>query len=639
VTSRAITVLCLGLVLETIVNVQAQQQSDLTAFVVVRLESGKDTYRIGEEIPLELEFRGTSSSDYYFSTETYDRSGRLFTEQYNVTPAGSVIDPLSDLFANGYIGGGGRSEQPLNDMPFVLHVRLNDWVRFTKPGQYRLVVNSARLHRRSSQSAPELTSNAIDFTITARDDAWEAAQLKRASALIDSGKREDIIQGTALLRYLDSEQSAKAVLDRYDAISKASAWDVNAALVASSYRSLIIQQLEARLDGRADIDANLIPTLVQIRALREVPPASGNGSARLERIQSLRVEYDARRQAALSSTPVTATTLREQLERFQSSGRELQEKIARDLEANPGAAAAAFVGMSQETGTPQALLENAATWPLLNRAWIVPALRQIYDQWNGNQNRWSTGDIALRRLYEVSPEEARRLILEEIRTGAKRIGYEALAILPEESLPELDDPLRERYSQSRGGGTTWLIARYGSATLLPFVKTTLMRGMACSDEAAFIVYLLKYEPATALQRFSPNLDRSGGCVVPPLDEVSARYWDDRLESAAITQLRGNDSRNVADAAQVLAKHASLAARQPLFDRLTQWSAEWKGREGELSSMRPDIASPLRVENSLTNALLENKQFALTKDDVSKILELCVSNQCRTNVTARGNAIH
>src|SRR5262249_47814627 len=188
---------------QTMVHGQPQQQPDLTASVVVRLEAGKDTYRIGEEIPLELEFRGKSSSDYYFSTETYDRSGRLFTERYNITPTGSFIDPLADLFADGYIGGGGRSEQPLNDVPFILHVRLNDWVRFTKPGQYRLIVNSARLHRRSSQSAPELTSNAIDFTITTRDDAWEAAELKRASALIDSGKREDVIQGTALLRYLD----------------------------------------------------------------------------------------------------------------------------------------------------------------------------------------------------------------------------------------------------------------------------------------------------------------------------------------------------------------------------------------------------------------------------------------------------
>src|SRR5262249_19332920 len=150
--------------------------------------------------------------------------------------------------------------------------------------------------------------------------------------------------------------------------------------------------------------------------------------------------------------------------------------------------------------------------------------------------------------------------------------------------------------QSRDGGAAWLIARYGTSTSLPFVRTTLMRGAACSDEAAFIVYLLKYEPATALQRFSPSFDRRRGCVVPPLDEVSARYWDDRLESAAIAQLKGTDNRNVADAAQVLAKHASFAARQPLFDRLTQWFAEWKGREGELNSIRPDISSPIRVEN-------------------------------------------
>jgi hypothetical protein len=170
------------------------------------------------------------------------------------------------------------------------------------------------------------------------------------------------------------------------------------------------------------------------------------------------------------------------------------------------------------------------------------------------------------------------------------------------------------------------------------VKATLTRGTPCAEEAGFIVYLLKHEAATAMQRLSPGFDRRRGCVTPPLDQVSARFWDDRVESATIALLLGTDNRNVADAAQVLGQHGSIHARQPLFDRLTQLSAEWKGREAEMSSVPPGIATPSRVENSLTNALLENKQFSLTKDDISKILALCVSNPCRTNVAARGNRI-
>jgi len=123
-----------------------QSPSAPTARVVVRFQDGKTSFRLGEDIRLELEFRGRADLDFYFSTENYDRSGRLTTEQYAITPREGFVDPLSEMFADGFIGGGLRSEHPLNDTPFLLHVTLNEWARFTKPGAYRLVVTSDRLH-------------------------------------------------------------------------------------------------------------------------------------------------------------------------------------------------------------------------------------------------------------------------------------------------------------------------------------------------------------------------------------------------------------------------------------------------------------------------------------------------------------
>jgi len=85
--------------------------------MVVRLAAGKTTYHVGEEIPLELEFRGTSGDeDYSFSTASYDGSGRMRMEKYEITPREGFVDPLSDLFASGnFIGGGMSSWHPLDD--------------------------------------------------------------------------------------------------------------------------------------------------------------------------------------------------------------------------------------------------------------------------------------------------------------------------------------------------------------------------------------------------------------------------------------------------------------------------------------------------------------------------------------------
>jgi hypothetical protein len=91
---------------------QQPSQTDTTS-VVLRFAAAASTYRVGEEIPLELEFRGKAGPEYYLSTETSDRSGRMWTERYEATPAAGWDDPLADFYADGYVGGGFRGRQKL----------------------------------------------------------------------------------------------------------------------------------------------------------------------------------------------------------------------------------------------------------------------------------------------------------------------------------------------------------------------------------------------------------------------------------------------------------------------------------------------------------------------------------------------
>jgi hypothetical protein len=119
--------------------------------------------------------------------------------------------------------------------------------------------------------------------------------------------------------------------------------------------------------------------------------------------------------------------------------------------------------------------------------------------------------------------------------------------------------------------------------------------------------------------------------------VTAHYWDDRVEAAAIAQLDSPGAEDVVDAAQILGARGSRAAKEPLLNRLVKWSAEWQGRAGELADLRRDSTSPQRIENFLVNALLQNRQILLTSEEVSKIRSLCVTAQCQTNVDAQSPA--
>jgi hypothetical protein len=84
------------------------------------------------------------------------------------------------------------------------------------------------------------------------------------------------------------------------------------------------------------------------------------------------------------------------------------------------------------------MLDPTYGWSYVNRPWILPALRQTYVAWHASQMQNDfpgVGDFALKRLYELAPDQARPLILEEIRAGEHGIRYDALAILTDASLP------------------------------------------------------------------------------------------------------------------------------------------------------------------------------------------------------------
>ena len=158
--------------------------------LIAQTQGGQTTFRIGEVIPIDLSFTSTSPQAYEFDTATYDRSGRLNTESFAIEPRNGWDDPLDAYFHSYpcFMGGGLRGSEILSARPTVVHLELNEWVRFLTPGHYRLRITSSRVSRIGAPGSVQglsVTSNEFTLTIIPASKDWKAATLKSAVATLD----------------------------------------------------------------------------------------------------------------------------------------------------------------------------------------------------------------------------------------------------------------------------------------------------------------------------------------------------------------------------------------------------------------------------------------------------------------------
>ena len=599
------------------------------ATLTVRLPAGKETYRLGEEIPVELEFQGTGNPGDTFWTSNYDRSGRIHEETYAVTPNDGVSDPLGVLYLDGIAGGGLGNMRPLDGTPWRLTIALNEYVTFSRPGRYELVVTSRRL--RGISGVGVLTSAPVSLTIVAADDSWTRAQMAQALQLIATGGRETVDRGARLLSWLGTEAAARETVAQYNAIAPVSAFQAIASLARSPHRQLIVREMERMLDAATPLHPNFIRDLTQVRGWLDRPGLPTIFEVINERRLRVAGWYDGRAAVPRAGLAADAATIARDMVRLADpDGAASDADAYRAFAAKPDAARRAFTAMPGTT--KWSLLKHH--WPAFNHEWIESVLREVYQGWRGNYRSEGAGDFALRRLHDRRPVEARPLIIEEIGTGARGLTADALSILLERTLPELDEPLRRRLATvpaervqqaSHRGSSLQLIARYGSPALTDLVAAALDTE-PCRAEP--FVFLSKHDPA----EFDRRLSR---CTAVPFSAIAAWHWDDRIEAAARTRLAHENRNQAMWAARALGMRGAASAKTALIDALSRWNAEWRDRVATFNDGTDvGVPHPVVVQDFLVNALLANDSFALTAADVARMRGLCLTDGCRATVDAR-----
>lgn len=619
--------------------------------LTLRTAGDRRQFRPGEAIPIELEFSSLVAGRYVVDGATYDRSGRLGIDEFRIEPFEGVTDPLLDYFAAqaGFIGGGLRGMGTLGGEPYVIRLELNEWFRFDGPGTYQISIRSSRVtdetrRKPGSPAVVPVESNAMTIEILPADPEWQAATITDALSILDGpGTDSERRAGCRRLRFLANEAAVEHMIRRFADGQWGCDFEYMAGLFGAPNRAHAVQRLEERLVAPDQpVSAMYLRTLAVLSIYLRHPdlrPAqtretvgrivAGELSRRREMVDAAIEDYTAVLMPALPAKEPRARAF--------SLAEMLNMRIGTPA-AGPGLrnqVAEAFLDLS--LARQQTLLEHQ--WTQFRGPALLPALRRLAAAPRTSAS--PVADLALRRLHELAPEEARPLILREIRDPRPGATIATLGILPDRELPEIEEDLLAGLERGDHHDALHvrLLERYGSSPAAPRALAIVdgrIPGMACRPQAALLAYFLRADPPSGVRLLERVLAaRAGtGCYRTVLADVADLRMTGAVERLALEHLDDPEPAVVRSAAETLGRHGSPAALPALRARFERWSQTWAGREKELQASyakRPPHAAEAMVEDALRQALGLGQGWVMDGAALRELQGLCVTDGCRRQV--------
>ncbi|WP_035346911.1 hypothetical protein [Edaphobacter aggregans] len=621
----------------------------------VHTTGGQTTFRIGERIPLELSFTGPDGGNFQVSTSTYDRSGRMISEDFDVKPATGWADPLATYFVFGKTSMGGASAGPrtLSSTPFLLPLNLNEWVRFDQPGDYTVTVSSHRVGPGfapfANNSPLTLQSKPIRLHIIAATPDWQDKQFAAIVAQLTPPftpgmQSPEPVKALADLRFLGTRAAidymAKNLRDDRPELVGQCAFGLIG--VPEALRPAALAALNRELDD-PDFPVSYLYFSTAVALQR-----SGHGTRESMLEEGKRADAAAW-QAVFESLPrknnkaqaatAQSLTIARGTERTSQQKAQLVAVLASRLLDLPPA------------GQTQQLFYN---WDAINSPSILPALRTMATKpvpASGNDvySQRELKSAALYRWYQLDPTGARRQILEEIGTANPSLGASDIWFLSDKNLPQFEglwtQGVVNNMSQSAGS----LLVRFGTgataSTIASFAAKQINQWpqWACVPPPFALAYLVKFAPDMARPLLEQaNAARAANytpCNLGLFRDIASYAHGPVLTAAAIAALNGQKLDVARDAVNYLSAYGDRSAEEPLWDRYRRWNRKWSGRVTELEQMQaapPTHWSEISFGQSLAQALSSSQGFLSDSSTMQRIRQLCLVKQV-CNAIATGNS--
>ena len=624
----------------------AAQQPAAPVTLTVRLTEDRRQFRPGEIIPIALEFSSDTAKRFAVDGATYDRSGRLTLDEFVIDRIDDVSDPLLDYFGSigGGVGGGIRGMGRLGEKPYTVRLELNEWFRFDKPGTYTLAVRSRRVTDESvtPHAIVPVESNTVSFEILPREAAWEASVLADARKLADASNAGR--EGCRMLRFLGTGAAVVEMVRRYGTgPNNGCDFDYMAGLFGAPNRDAVVRTMEDALRAADQpVTAGYLRTLsalaVYLRHPEMRPAQTPAAKGRLTYDGELRRRPDLIEAAMSAYREMVAAALPDKT--GQARAITLVEMQALDQQRQPSERstasrtliAAGFLDLPADRQAT--ILEHQ--WPTVAGPEILPALRRLVD--SPESAPASIPDLALRRLAQLAPDEARPLILREIRNPRRGATLKTLGSLPDRELPDLDEVLAANFEASHSEINAALVNRYATRKVAPRILASageLIGRLACAQQNAVLAYVLRADEATGATLLDRAMSsRVTGCW-QILHEAPGLRITPALEARAIADLDNPDPEVVIAAIRMLGRHGSATALEPLRAAFHRWHAVWKDRAAELvytPAVERPHARQAMVEDAFRQAIGTGHGWLMRANQLRDLQPLCVTDNCRTQVT-------
>lgn len=611
--------------------------ADSDASLTIRFAGNSSHFKVGQVIPVELTFRASTPRKYSYNNASYDRSGRLGIEQFDVNPQGR--DPLYDYFHRqfAYIGGGLSSTDYL-DKPRVLQRSLNEWVAIDKPGHYTLRVTSGRVGLASGEKQPNhLASNVLSFDVVEADAAWQKQTLSHAIAVLNdpSASATEKTGAEEALRYLDAPESVRELVRRLTKPDSGGTWNFAAGLLGAKDQQLVRKELEARFDAPdAALTDEYLFLLGDLRFAamhRPLPPYPERDEAsqkkwreiQEKRMADLNDSIDALYQGAvdaLGGKQLTAkvSTIAAILSRPNGPHREITvpaEEIA-----------AAFPLMNERQQETLLMFTSRLESPFM-----VASLQAILAK--PKLTNPSLRLSALQLLQRIAPAAARKEILQEISAPhldsfSNGVALaNALSSLPDETLPQLTDLLVDRLKNNDSPTRDFdaqIIGRYATPAMLEKVREIYNRSQwDCAGADGLIRYFLRWDTNYGMQAFQ---NHGSSCTGQSLREIARLKRGPDVERSFMKHLDDKDLWHARDAAEVLSQLGDSEAKEAMLARLRAFHQTWQPRAAEFrqTMLAPrDVNDAMSFQYGLLQALTTAKGWALTEQEKAELEALTV----------------
>lgn len=565
----------------------------------IETENSRTIFRIGETIGIKATLETSAPGTWRVNASGRDRPEiAMGFDRFVVSPLTGTSDPQSYRFGRGFTGGG-LGGWSLSDKPFVLTVDLNQWLRFERPGFYRV---RAVFHATATQpgnrqlGSLEFESNDIGIEIYNGDAGWMTSQLQTDAALLDSTHGltgEARMDAARRIWYLDTPESLGVAARLLGSDTPQVSHLLQTALLGTQHPDQAIAAMQALFTGP---DQAISPAFLDTLAeLRKVP------TTQLRRELAAVVEKKRGQAKAISLKTLLDSMLPDNI-----TGN-LRSEIALLFPQLPAYQQAELLG-------PQ--------WNQIAGPAMIPVLRQLYDQISPDVDQApplvATG---VEKLYALDPTQARLLILEEMRRALPRLPFRTLAMLPDVTLPEMDQTFAAHLERLRTGISQALIARYATASILGRVKAG---HTSPSCEPALVAYLLRVEPVTGDAELrtllADRVNPHSVCWFMILPQTAVYYSGPAWEKVAVEALDDGSVTVKTGVVRALAQYGSSAAAEPVWKAFTYWHDWWKSRPAAMNEENR------RFEQAFLEAFIHPKNWPAT--DFARVRDLCITDDCK-----------